>query len=426
MNRPLQLCLSLALAVLLPITPGWLAPGIGSSRAEAAQQRYTCGMHPMIVVDKPGLCPICQMELTPLKEDSGGQGGQVIRIDPVTVQKMGIRSAVAEKRPLVHRIRTVGLAGYAEPGQHAVNTKIGGWVEELMVAESGQQVRQGQPLLKLYSPELVAAQKELLIAVANLQRMQDKGQPEAERDARQLLAAARTRLTLWDISAGQIAALERSGQVERTLTLYAPASGIVSQKAVREGQFVAAGNELMEISSLRRIWVYADIYEDEISWVKPGQPAEVKFPFSPTPVTGRLSRLYPYLDATTRTVKALIELDNPGLELKPEMYADVTITTTPSAPVLAIPAEAVLFTGVRETVFVALGDGRFEPRPVRTGIQDDSGQLEIVSGLAAGERVVTSAQFLLDSESKLREALQKMLEPEPPAPAKKADLDDLF
>jgi Cu(I)/Ag(I) efflux system membrane fusion protein/cobalt-zinc-cadmium efflux system membrane fusion protein len=405
-------------------TVGRNLPGAAPARAE--ELSYTCGMHPMIVVDDPGLCPICQMDLTPLKAGTGGTGDQVIVIDPVTSQKMGIRTALAAPTPLVHTIHTVGLVGYEEGGQWAVNAKISGWVDKLLINQSGQEVAKGQPLLDLYSPELVAAQKELLIALKNLRELKGSGFPDAEQDARSLLDSARRRLELWDISASQIKRLESSGRVQRTLTLLAPTEGIVSKKQVRQGEFVQAGAELLEISSLKKVWVYADIYEDEIPWVKVGQQAEVKFPFSSASISGPITRFYPYLDAATRTVKARIELDNAGRELKPDMYADVTIRTEPTAPVLTVPVEAVLFTGIRERVFLALGEGRFEPREVRTGRQDEESKIEIVSGLVSGDRVVTSAQFMLDSESKLREALKKMLNPETPPASQKEELDDLF
>ncbi len=415
----------LLLAGLILLTPSNGKQLFGSSMVFADELRYTCGMHPMIVVDEPGLCPICQMDLTPLKEGTGDQGGQVIVIDPVTSQKMGIRTAEARQIPLVHTIHTVGLVDYAESDQQAVNSKISGWVETLVINQSGQTVKKGQPLLSLFSPELVATQNELLIAVKNLKELEAKGLPDAEEDARNLIFATRRRLELWDISTDQIKHLEATGQVLRALTLYAPAEGIVSKKLVRKGEYVKAGAELMEISSLNKVWVYADIYEDEIPWVKVGQTAEVKFPFSSESVSGPITRFYPYLDAATRTVKARIELDNADRGLKPDMYADVTIHTEPTVPVLTIPAEAVLFTGIRERVFLALGDGRFEPREIRTGLQDENGNIEIVSGLAAGDRVVTSAQFMLDSESKLREALQKMLNPESSDPSRNDDLEDL-
>lgn len=399
---------------------------LGATPAVAKKQMYTCGMHPFIIQDHPGLCPICGMELTPLKEGSGGKGGQVIKIDPVTSQKMGIRTAEAMLRPLVHTIRTVGLVDYEEPGQRSINAKVSGWVEALMVNQSGQEVAEGQPLLRIYSPDLVASQNELLLAMKNLEEEKNSGFPEAEKDARSLLAAARSRLELWDISPAQIKRLETTGKVEKSLTLYSPAAGVVSKKEVREGEYVPAGSELMEISSLQQVWVYADIYEDEIPWVKTGQQAEVKVPSMPKPISGKVTKLYPYLDATTRTVKARIELDNAGLELKPDMYADVTIHTMPTAGILAIPVEAVLFTGVKQTVFVALGDGKFEPREVTTGLQDETGYVQIISGLKPGQRVVTSAQFMLDSESKLREALQKMLAPDQPDSAQKQNPEDLF
>ncbi len=415
-------CLSQSAIMLLLAGFILLAPingnyRFGSSMVFAEEFRYTCGMHPMIVVDEPGLCPICLMDLTPLKKGTGDQSEQVIVIDPVTSQKMGIRTAEARQMPLVHTIYTVGLVDYAEPDQQAVNTKISGWVETLMVNQSGQTVTKGEPLLTLFSPELVAAQNELLIAGKNLKDLESKELPDAEEDARNLLAAARRRLELWDISTKQIKRLETTGQVQRTLTLYAPADGVVSKKQVRKGEYVQAGTELMEISNLNKVWVYADIYEDEIPWVKVGQQADIKFPFYSKPISGLIYQFYPYLDPKTRTVKARIELDNPRQELKPDMYADVTIRTEPTTSVLTVPVEAVLFSGIRERVFLALGDGKFEPRQVRTGLQDENGNIEIVSGLKSGDRVVTSAQFLLDSESKLREALQKMLNPQNPSSA---------
>jgi len=399
---------------------------IGPAAVFAEEPRYTCGMHPMIVVDEPGLCPICQMDLTPLKEGTGDQDGQVIIVDPATSQKMGIRTAVATSMPLIHTIHTVGLVAYEEPGQHAVNTKISGWVEELMVNQSGQPVTKGQPLLSLYSPELVASQNELLIAVKNLKEIESKNLSDVKQDARDLLSAARRRLELWDISKSQIERLESSGHVQRALTLFSPTDGVVSKKLVRKGEYVKAGAELMEISNIDKVWVYADIYEDELPWVKVGQSAEVKFPFSSKPLPGVVSYFYPYLDPSSRTVKARIELENSGQILKPDMYADVTIHSKPSSSVVTVPVEAVLFSGLKERVFLALGEGKFEPRQVVTGLQDENGNIEIVSGLVAGDRVVTSAQFLLDSESKLREALQKMLNPEKPTSSEEEELEDLF
>ena len=386
---------------------------VATTYAVESSEQYTCGMHPMIVVDEPGLCPICQMDLTPLKSgsDGTGSGGQIIEIDPVTSQKMGIRTALAERRDLLRSVHTVGEVAYEEPGQYVINCKINGWVEKLYVNETGQNVDLGQPLLEIYSPELVAAQEELLLAIENLKKMNDSGFPNATVDAERLLDAARMRLQLWDISQKQIAQLEKSGQAQKTLTIHAPVKGVVSKKQVRDGEFVQAGRELLEISDLSKVWVYAYIYEYEIPWVKTGQHVNVTFPFSSKPVMGRISTIYPYLDKRSRTVRARIDLDNTDLNLKPDMYADIEIFTDPVSGVISIPAEAVLYTGKKERVFVALGEGKFEPRQVTVGLQDESGYVEIVDGIGEGERVVTSAQFMLDSESKLREAIQKMLEP---------------
>lgn len=403
--------------------PGWLAVNVCHA-GEATQ--YTCGMHPMIVVDEPGTCPICHMELTPLKGDGSGSSGtaghRVIHVDPATIQKMGIRTALAELRALTRKIRTVGLVGYQEPGQHAISSKVSGWVEKLYVNESGQTVAKGDPLLEIYSPELLAAQEELLLAVQNRQQMERSGFTEASDDAERLLSAARRRLQLWDISKQQIAELEKRQRVQKSLTLYAPTGGVVSKKMVRDGEFIVAGRELLEISDISQLWLYADIYEYELAWVKLGQQVQVQFPFNSAPISGTISNIYPYLEARTRTVKARINLENIDFSLKPDMYADVTILTDPIGQTLSIPAEAILFTGTSATVFVALGEGRFEPRAVQVGLLDEDGYAEILGGVTAGERVVTSAQFMLDSESKLREALHKMLDPE----EAEESLEDLF
>jgi len=242
--------------------------------------------------------------------------------------------------------------------------------------------------------------------------MEESGFEGATQDAERLLEAARRRLRLWDIGSAQVTRLEKQGKVEKTLTLHAPVSGVVSRKQVRAGEYIEAGRELLEISNLSKLWVYADIYEYEIPWVKSGQQALVHFPFLDEPIKGTVSIIYPYLEARTRTVKARIELENHDLVLKPDMYADVEIMADPVEAALTVPVEAVLFTGKRETLFVALGEGQFEPRQVTIGQQDEDGYVEIRSGLQEGERVVTSAQFMLDSESKLREAIEKMRRPQ--------------
>ncbi|MEJ2471905.1 MAG: efflux RND transporter periplasmic adaptor subunit [Desulfuromonadales bacterium] len=464
------------------VTPSASVAGLSlpavAEAAEETTQQYTCGMHPMIITDEPGLCPICNMELTPLKpagsaaddtpagerkikywvapmdpsyiRDEPGKSpmgmdlvpvyedeaatGAVITIDPVTSQNMGVRTAPVERRDLTRTVRTVGLVDYEEPKQYAVNSKIDGWVERLYVNQTGQFVKRGEPLLAIYSPALVSAQEEFLLAQDNRSSLAESPFPAIAEGADRLLEASRRRLKLWDITDRQIARLESTGQVQKTLTLYAPYDGVVTMKMVREGQFIKSGMELMELSDISNVWVYADIYEYELPWVEVGQKATIILPYvGKDPISAEVSTIYPYVEPKTRTVKARFDIDNPNFTLKPDMYVNVRLATEPVRDALAVPAEAVLHSGEDKTVFVALGKGKFEPRRVKTGLQSDDGYIEIVQGLLPGEVVVTSAQFMLDSESKLREAIQKMLEPQPattatdaPTKGAKGDLESLF
>ena len=433
---------------------------------EAAKVQYTCSMHPFIIRDAPGACPICGMALTPIKAASSGgaqkwrspmdptyvrdapgkdpmghdlvpvQGGgaasEGILIDPVTLQNMGVRTEKVAKRRLQRTIRTVGLVTVADDRQFSVNAKIEGWVERLHVNQQGQPVKKGQPLLEIYSPELVAAQQEYLLAVANRGRLAASPFPEIAAGAGRLVEAARTRLRYWDISPEQIRTLERTGQVLKTLTLFSEQGGVVTSKKVVAGARIMAGEELLQIADLSTVWVNADIYEYELPWVKVGQAVQVELPLaSGRVIDGTIAYLYPTMESETRTVKARIEVANPGLELKPAMFANVSITTGVAEETLAIPMTALLNSGKGQTVFVALGEGRFAPRNVKSGVRDESGAIQILSGLSEGESVVVSAQFMLDSESRLREALDKMLSPKtegetpsPPGPGPATKLDE--
>ena len=437
---------------------GVVAPS-SAAAAEVAAQKYTCGMHPMIITDEPGLCPICNMDLTPLKaggsdpdkpvgerkikywvapmdptfiRDEPGKSpmgmdlvpvyedqaatGSIISVDPVTSQNMGVRMALVTRKDLSRTIRTVGLIGYEEPKQFSINSKIDGWVERLHVNETGQVVKKGAPLLEIYSPALVSAQEEFLLARNNNITLAESPFPAIADGAKRLQDASRRRLKLWDISDRQIARLEKTGEVMNSLTLYAPYDGIVTMKMVREGQFIKSGMELLTLSDISKVWVYADIYEYEMPWVKVGQKARIILPYvGSEPIESTVSYIYPFVEPKTRTVKARFDIDNPDFVLKPDMYVNVRLESEPVADALTIPVEAVLHSGEKQTVFVALGDGKFEPRQVKTGMQNDDGDIEIVQGLLEGEHVVTSAQFMLDSESKLREAIQKMLEPQAPS-----------
>jgi Cu(I)/Ag(I) efflux system membrane fusion protein/cobalt-zinc-cadmium efflux system membrane fusion protein len=424
----------------------------GQADAEKKQQ-YTCGMHPFVIQDEPGLCPICGMTLVPLKPGAtgsqpqaatapkkwrspmdpayirdapgkdymghdlvpvteDGSGGGTITIDPVTAQNMGVRTELVSRRKLVKIIRTVGRMTYEEGRQFSINSKIEGWIEKLFVNQEGQMVKKGQPLMEIYSPELVAAQQEYLLALENSRKLAGSPVSGIAGSADRLLAAARTRLKYWDISPGQIRAIEKSGQTTKTLTLFSPHSGVVTMKKALEGMRVMAGEELLQISDISNIWINADIFEYELPWVKVGQTARVELPFAADKIfEGRITYIYPYLNNESRTARARIELVNPGLELKPDMYANVSIDTEAIDEALAIPTNAILRSGKGQTVFVARGEGKFEPRPVKSGVTDDNGYIQILSGLSEGDSVVVSAQFMLDSESTLREAVQKMMAP---------------
>jgi Cu(I)/Ag(I) efflux system membrane fusion protein/cobalt-zinc-cadmium efflux system membrane fusion protein len=444
----------------------------GAEPSAAEKTRYTCGMHPFIIRDEPGACPICGMNLTPLKPGTGGEiqaakggerqvrhwispmdptyvreapgkdpmghdlvpvhenggGGGKITIDPVTMQNMGVRTAPVTRQDLHREVRTVGRISYEESKQYVVNSKLGGWIERLYVNQTGQLVKKGQPLLEIYSPELVSAQQEYLLALGHRTELAKSSFAEIGAGGERLVEAARQRLRYWDISAKQIEQLERSGKVLKTMTLYAPFNGIVTEKKALEGMSVMPGMDLMQISDISRVWVYADIYEYELPWVKVGQQAIIEFPHAANKtLKGKVAYVYPTVEPMTRTVQARIELSNPGLELKPEMFVNVRLQTEPIRDALTIPIDAVLNSGTGQHVFVALGDGKFEPRTVTTSLQGAEDRVQVLSGLKDGEKVVTSAQFLLDSESKLREAIQKMLAPKPaePAPDEKPEGQDM-
>jgi multidrug efflux pump subunit AcrA (membrane-fusion protein) len=367
-------------------------------------------MNPSIICDKPGKAP-CGMDLVPVYEDEAEALG-VISVPAQTLQSMGVRTAKVEVRPLARTIRAVGRVTYDERRLAQVTTKVNGWVDRLFVKVTGDPIHQGQPLLSIYSPELVSTQQEYLLALKNLKSLENAPYPELGDSARRLLDASRRRLEYWDIPPSQIKALEKTGEVKKDLALTSPVHGIVIKRLVTQGQMVQAGMPLLEVADLTEVWVEADIYEYELPWVKVGEKAQMTLSYLPGETfTGKIEYLYPYLKGSTRTVKLRLRFANPGLKLKPEMFAEVEIKSPLTAPVVAVPAEAVIDTGEKQHVFVALGQGRFTPRPVELGVWGEGGLREVRSGLKGGEEVVISAQFLLDSESLFREAATKFLMP---------------
>ncbi len=411
---------------LLPKLSGQLqlvaeANAAEDTTAERKVKYWAAPMDPTYIRNEPGKSPM-GMDLIPVYKDDV-QSGSTITIDPVTVQNMGVRTAPVVRGDIARRIRTVGVIAYEESRQYSVNSKIAGWVERLHVSKTGQTVKKGAALLEIYSPELVTAQEEYLLALASYESTKNSSVATLADSSQRLLDAARRRLQLWDISRRDISKLEQSRQVRKRMTLYAPYGGIVTMKMVNEGMYVKPGKALFEISDLSRVWVYADLYENELPFVEVGQTASVTLPYAgEEPRSAEVTYIYPYVEAKTRTVKARLEFANLDMSLRPDMYVNVEIQTEPQSNVLSVPVQAVLNSGAKQTVFVALGEGKFEPRVVKTGVQGDAGMIEIRQGVADGERVVVSAQFMLDSESRLREAISKMLEPE----AEIDDGEDLF
>lgn len=362
---------------------------------------YTCSMHPSVRKGEPGTCPICSMDLTPVSREEVESG--VIRVDAARRQQIGVRTALVEVRPVEVTIRAVGTVTYDESKLSEVSLKYEGWIERLHVNETGQPVRRGQPLFTLYSPALLAAQEELLIALSSQQAARQTGAPDR---ADYLVQAARRRLSLWDLSERQIDEIARTGKPLRYVPVFSPASGFVVEKNVVEGAAVKPGEALYRIAGLDKVWVDAEVYESELSLVRVGQEAEVTFPYLPGKrFRGRIGYVYPYLEGGSRTGKVRVELPNPGIELKPEMYANVVLEVSGGERVM-VPEEAVIYAGPRRLVFVDLGEGRLQPREIEVGVR--SGDLfEVLSGLSPGEIVVTSGNFLIAAESRLKSATEQ-------------------
>jgi len=330
-----------------------------------------------------------------------------VQISPERQQLIGVRIGTVEPRALQKVIRTVGRIDYDEKRIGIVSPKISGWIEELYADFTGRFVRKGEPLLTIYSPELVSTQEEYLLALKARQDWSKSPFSEVSEGGTLLVDSARRRLRLWDISDAQVKALEESREPKKTLTLYSPFTGHVLEKMVNKGQFVDAGMALFKIADLSVVWLIADIYESELSAIRVGQPAAIQMSYYPGETfTGKAIYIYPTMDAQTRTAKVRYEFANPHGKLKPEMFANVEITVR-LGDKLAVPEGAVIDTGIRKVVIVDRGSGYFEPREVRLGVK--AGEVfEVLDGLKAGERVVTSANFLIDSESKLKEAVGGM------------------
>jgi Cu(I)/Ag(I) efflux system membrane fusion protein len=329
-----------------------------------------------------------------------------VEISSQQQQLIGVKTVKVSLKPIQKVIRTVGRIEADERKLATINTKVEGWIEKLYVDYTGRYVKKGEPLVEIYSPELLATQQEFLGILKWAKQPGDKKQDDSlslmlTKDAEASMDAARQRLRLWDISDGQIKQIEQTGKTVRTLTLYSPVSGFVTQKMAVLGMKVMPGEKLFDIADLSTIWIIADIYEYELPFVKVGQPARITLSYFPgKELSSKIDYIYPTISADTRTAKIRLTLPNPGGQLKPQMFTNVEIRISLGQK-LVIPESAVIDTGTSQVVYVDKGEGAFEPREVELGLRAD-GAVEVLRGIKAGEKVATSANFLIDSEAQLK------------------------
>jgi Cu(I)/Ag(I) efflux system membrane fusion protein len=423
MNK--QTVIGVLIALLLGGGGGyWAATWLGSKAASPAMDTgmpsagprvlfYRNPMNPAITSPVPAKDEMGMDYVPVYAGDNAGEKGEpagTVRIDPVTVQNIGVRTAVAQRRSISRHIRAVGRVDFDEERLARLHPKTEGWIAELYIDKTGEQIKKDTILLSLYSPQLVTSQEEYLLALNSLDALRQSPYAEIRAGAQELVASSRERLELLDVPEHQIRELEKTRKIKKNLHIHSPFDGVIMAIGAREGQYVTPSTELYKIADLTRVWVIADVYENEMPWILTGDPVDMKLAAIPGKVfTGRVGYIYPYAEAKTRTVKVRLEFDNPDLLLRPDMFADVTIHAQRKVDAIVIPTEAVVRSGEREQVFVVRGPGKFEPRDVKLGV-DSQGMVQVIEGVSAGEEVVTSSQFLIDSDSKLREATAKMLE----------------
>jgi len=372
---------------------------------------FTCTMHPSVKDSDPDAkCPICAMDLTPVyKNNSRSEAEQAIpeaktvNISLYRQQLIGVQLDTVKNRRMDRTIRTIGLVAYDETRIAVINLKFSGWLEKLYIDHVGQFVKKGRPLFSIYSPDLVATQEELMQVLPRSSKTNHNSDPLLE----SLYQTARERLLLWGLSEAQVGEIIQDRKPRLRLTYYSPFTGYVIEKNALLGEYAKAGMNLYKIADLSRIWVFADIYESELSFIKTGQQARITSPYnSEISLTGKVDYVYPTIDNKTRTAKVRLVFSNPDLHLKPEMYANVEIAVK-SDHQLMIPETAVLNTGKRHIVFVAHGNGRFEPREIKTGRKAER-YYTILEGLQAGELIVKSGNFLIDAEAHVQGVIQTM------------------
>ncbi len=343
-------------------------------------------------------------------DSSSSEPSGTVKIDPVMVQNIGVRTALVETRDLAKIVRATGRVTVDESRVSRLHPRTEGWVQKQFAARVGDRVRKGDELLTLYSPQLVTSQQEYLLALDNLKALENSGYTDIQQGAQQLLQSSRERLRLLDVPEHEIDALAASGKVKKAVGIESPFDGVVLSIGAREGQYIMPKTELYVLADLSKVWVLADVYEYELPWIKVGDTAKLQTTGMQGPqLTGKVAYIYPFASAQTRTVKVRIEIDNRKGLLKPDMFAEVAIGASMRSNATVVRSEAIVRSGEREQVFVVRSAGKFEPREVTLG-HSSEGWVEVLTGLKPGERVVNSALFLIDSESKLREATAKMME----------------
>jgi Cu(I)/Ag(I) efflux system membrane fusion protein len=423
---------------------GWFErDGHGHSKLEhEVKQLYTCPMHPFIIKDKPGTCPICGMELIKKVNGAAGQGadqkpqaamlGQV-SLSPTQRVMANIATVTAKQTTLNKEINAVGIVQFDQSRQAKVTAWIAGRIDQLHVSRVGDVVSKDKPVAEIYSPDLLATQQEYLLAVRSRNQLKSSTIASIAQNGEGLVASAKQRLMLFGVKESQIAELEKAGKPNIRLPIYTPLSGVVIEKLVQQGQYVNMGEVLFNIADLSRVWVEIDVFENEVPFVRVGQAVEIRPAVEHgAAFHGRISYVYPFHDPKTHTVKARVEMPNTGYMLKPDMFVNAIIRV-PLVKGIGIPVSAVIDTGKRQLVWVETSPGIFEPREVQAGERVDE-QIQILSGLKAGEKVAVSGGYLIDSESQLKGGAGQDhsqhsggAKPAAPEPAKKDSLkmDDM-
>ncbi len=380
---------------------------------------WTCPMHPQIIRDGPGECPICGMTLVEKKKESSAEHQQappgLVTIDPRTIQILGVTTEVVGRKTLEKVIRTTGDVTYDETKDQMIHSWVAGRIDKLFADYTGQLIKPGQPVAEIYSPQLVSSQEELLLALDYLKKLQEGGAlPEAIEQAEELADSARKRLLLWGMTPGQIDQIIKEGKARTEVTIYAPVGGTILKKIAHVGLYVKEGSPLYRVADLSTVWVYVAVYEKDLPWVHLGQWVDLTTQAHPGQIfRGQITFIDPVIDLRSRTAKVRIEIPNADGSLLPGMYMIARLRSTIAKDALTVPDSAVIRTGKRDIVILSLGGGKMRPQEIVVGPLVDN-YYQVLSGLHGGERVITQANFLIDSESQLKAALQRLDGAKPP------------